>query len=229
MIFAIIPARAGSKRIKNKNIINFFGKPIIGWTIKNLKSLKKKKIIDMIVVSSDSEKILNISKNYGADIVLKRKKNLSNDKTPFQLSIKDAIKQLNSQKYNVEEIIVVFPCSVLINKEDIISALRLFRNKKKSFVISILKYSHPPQRAYFRSNNRKLKFVEKKNELKNTQNFRELYHDAGQFYIGNKKLWLNKNIHSNSRGFLLSNFKSVDLDTTEDLAFLKFLFSKKNK
>ena len=44
MIFAIIPARAGSKRIKNKNIINFFGKPIIGWTIKNLKSLKKKRL-----------------------------------------------------------------------------------------------------------------------------------------------------------------------------------------
>ena len=43
MIFAIIPARGGSKRIKNKNIIKFFKKPIIGWTIRELNKLKKKK------------------------------------------------------------------------------------------------------------------------------------------------------------------------------------------
>ena len=43
MILAIMPARGGSKRIKNKNIINFFQKPIIGWTIEELKKIKKKK------------------------------------------------------------------------------------------------------------------------------------------------------------------------------------------
>ena len=74
MNFAIIPARAGSKRIKNKNIIKFFKKPIIGWTINELKKLKKKKIIDKIVVSSDSDRILSISKTQGTDLLIKRKK-----------------------------------------------------------------------------------------------------------------------------------------------------------
>ena len=103
------------------------------------------------------------------------------------------------------------------------------RINKNTFVISISKYPHPPQRAYIKSNSNKLSFIDKKNELKNTQNFNELFHDAGQFYIGNKKLWLSKNIHSNSRGFLLPRTKSVDLDTKEDLNLLKFLFSKKKK
>ena len=51
----------------------------------------------------------------------------------------------------------------------------------------------------------------------------------GQFYIGNKKLWLSKNIHSNSRGFLLPRLKSVDLDTKDDLNLLKFFIFKKKR
>ena len=227
MIFAIIPARGGSKRIKNKNIIKFFNKPIIGWTISELNRLKKKKVIDKIVVSSDNNKILNISKKFGADIFIKRSKKLSNDKSPFQLAIVDAIKKLISQNYNISEIIVVFPSAVLIDGNDINSALKFFKKNKDLFVMSISKYPHPPQRAYTKSNNNKLSLINKKNELKNTQNLPELYHDAGQFYVGNKKLWLSKKVHSNSRGFLLSRLKSVDLDTKEDLNLLKFLFSKK--
>ncbi len=229
MNLAIIPARGGSKRIKNKNIIRFFQKPIIGWTINELKKLKKKKIINKIVVSSDSSKILGISKKFGADILIERQKKLSDDKTPFQLVVKDVIKKLNRLKYDISQIIVVFPSAVLIDANDIISALKIFKKNKNSFVISISKYSHPPQRAYTKSNTKKLSFIERKNELKNTQNFKELFHDAGQFYIGNKKLWLSKNIHSNSRGFLLPRLKSVDLDTKDDLSLLKFLFSKKKK
>lgn len=227
MIFAIIPARGGSKRIKNKNIIKFFNKPIIGWTISELNRLKKKKVIDKIVISSDNNKILNISKKFGADIFIKRSKKLSNDKSPFQLAIVDAIKKLISQNYNISEVIVVFPSAVLIDANDINSALKFFKKNKDLFVMSIAKYPHPPQRAYAKSNNNKLSLINKKNELKNTQNLRELYHDAGQFYVGNKKLWLSKKVHSNTRGFLLSRLKSVDLDTKEDLNLLKFLFSKK--
>ena len=227
MIFAIIPARGGSKRIKNKNIIKFFNKPIIGWTISELNRLKKKKVIDKIVISSDNNKILNISKKFGADIFIKRSKKLSNDKSPFQLAIVDAIKKLISQNYNISEIIVVFPSAVLIDANDINSALKFFKKNKDLFVMSIAKYPHPPQRAYTKSNNNKLSLINKKNELKNTQNLPELYHDAGQFYVGNIKLWLSKKVHSNSRGFLLSRLKSVDLDTKEDLNLLKFLFSKK--
>ena len=227
MIFAIIPARGGSKRIKNKNIIKFFNKPIIGWTISELNRLKKKKVIDKIVVSSDNNKILNISKKFGADIFIKRSKKLSNDKSPFQLAIVDAIKKLISQNYNISEVIVVFPSAVLIDANDINSALKFFKKNKDLFVMSISKYPHPPQRAYTKLNNNKLSLINKKNELKNTQNLPELYHDAGQFYVGNKKLWLSKKVHSNSRGFLLSRLKSVDLDTKEDLNLLKFLFSKK--
>ena len=67
----MIPARFGSKRIKNKNIKKFKGKPIIYYTLKNAKSSK---MIDKVIVSTDSVKILNICRKYGVDTPFLRKK-----------------------------------------------------------------------------------------------------------------------------------------------------------
>ena len=71
MILAIIPARAESKRINNKNIKKFFGKPILSYSISQA---LKSKIFDKIIVSTDSDKIANISERYGATVMFKRPK-----------------------------------------------------------------------------------------------------------------------------------------------------------
>ena len=76
MNIAIIPARSGSQRIKNKNI-KLFSKLIIYWTIK---ILKEANLFEVIAVSSDSNKILEYSKKYGSDILIKRPKRLSDKK-----------------------------------------------------------------------------------------------------------------------------------------------------
>ena len=73
---AIIPARSGSKRIKNKNIKLFFGKPIIQWTYE---ILKKSKLFSKIVVSTDSKKIKNVCKKFGVKYFIERPKKLSTD------------------------------------------------------------------------------------------------------------------------------------------------------
>ena len=69
-VVAIIPARGGSKRIKNKNIKIFFGKPMIAWTI--IAALKSK-IFNRVVVSTDDIKIAKIAKKYGAEVPFLRK------------------------------------------------------------------------------------------------------------------------------------------------------------
>ena len=65
MNIAIIPARAGSKRIKNKNIKSFFGKPLIFYSIK---LALKSKLFDKVIVSTDSKKIAKIAKTFGAEV-----------------------------------------------------------------------------------------------------------------------------------------------------------------
>ena len=74
----IIPARSGSSRIKNKNIINFFGKPIISYAI--IAAIKSK-LFDKIIVSTDSKKISKISISYGATVPSLRPRKLSNAKS----------------------------------------------------------------------------------------------------------------------------------------------------
>ena len=75
---AIVPARIGSKRIKEKNIKLFHGKPIIIWT---LETIKKSKIFDKIFISTDSLKIINIIKKYNFNNFINRNKKLSDDYT----------------------------------------------------------------------------------------------------------------------------------------------------
>ena len=73
MSICIIPARSKSVRIKNKNIINFFEKPIIAYAID---VAKKSKLFKKIIVSTDSKKIAKIAINYGAEVPFLRSKKL---------------------------------------------------------------------------------------------------------------------------------------------------------
>jgi len=78
-IYALIPARGGSKRIPHKNIKDFCGKPLIAWTIEEA---KKSKLISRVIVSTDDPEIIEVAKRYGAEIPFLRPKEISADLTP---------------------------------------------------------------------------------------------------------------------------------------------------
>ena len=133
MNVAIVPARGGSKRVKNKNIINIGGKPMIHHTIK---TLIKSKIFDEVIVTSDSKKIQTISKKAGAKIYFTRPKNLSNDHVGTFEVINHTINFLkNKLGKNPEYVCCVYPTSVLIDKNDIISSHNKIQEGKWNFVI----------------------------------------------------------------------------------------------
>lgn len=73
-ILAFIPARAGSKRVPKKNIKFLAEKPLIAYTIE---TARKSKYINRIVVSTDSEEIAKVAREYGAEIPFLRPKNIS--------------------------------------------------------------------------------------------------------------------------------------------------------
>ena len=94
MNIAIIPARLSSKRIKEKNIRPFLGKPIISYVIKTALSTK---LFKHVIVSTESEKIKKIVEKYGAKVPYLRSKKLANDYTSTREVIVDAIKQLEKK------------------------------------------------------------------------------------------------------------------------------------
>lgn len=122
-ILALIPARGGSKGIPNKNIKLFNGRPLIEWSIK---LALQSKLISKIVVSSDSLKILNISKKLGADIIL-RPKNISGDNATTESAILHCIKYFNNE---FETIVLLSPTSPLRKKKDIDNAIKFFNRNK---------------------------------------------------------------------------------------------------
>ncbi len=97
MNIAIIPARAGSERIKKKNIKIFHGKPIIAWSIQEA---LKSKLFKKVIVSTDSKKIAKIAKTFGAEVPFLRPKNISNDTAITSRVLIHAVSKIETKKIN---------------------------------------------------------------------------------------------------------------------------------
>ena len=143
MHIAIIPARSGSKRIKNKNIKKFINEPIIAKTIKIVRKFNK---FDKIYVSTNSNKIKKIAENCGAIVPFLRNKKLSGDKVITHDVIVDLLKKISLE--NVETVTCLYPTSVFIEKKHIIEARKILKKNKQKYVFSATKYEHPIQRAF---------------------------------------------------------------------------------
>ncbi|MDC1038373.1 acylneuraminate cytidylyltransferase family protein, partial [Candidatus Marinimicrobia bacterium] len=196
-ILAVIPARRNSKRLPNKNILILVGKPLIAWSIEaGLKS----KYIDKVVVSSDSNEILDISKKNGANIV-KRPSELASD---FAISF-DAIKHtidILDEKFDF--VILLQPTSPLRKSEHIDEALELLINKKGYAVISVCETDHSPLWANKLSKDVSMVgFLKDETLNKRSQDLETYYRLNGAIYIcksekllEEKSFFLKENIYA---------------------------------
>lgn len=222
MNIAVIPARLGSKRIKKKNIKIFYSKPMIYWAIKKI---KESKLFDFICVSSDSKKILNIAKKCGVRILIKRPKNLADDKTSTKKVICHAIKILKKMNFKFETICCVYPCNPFILSKDLNKAFNIYKRNNSKFIFPVVEYSHPIQRALRIGKNFELKSINSNNVNKKTQNLKKTYFDSGQFYFGSKHIWLsNKNLHNNGLPLIIPSWRVVDIDNISDWKKAELLF-----
>ena len=223
-ILAILPAREKSKRIKNKNFLKIINKNINKI---NLNNLRKLKIFDNIIISTESKKIKKLAKKIKFDYIVDRPLKLAKDTVSTTQVISNAIRVLKD-KFAFTHICCIYPMSVLIKKTDLIKAKRILK-KKDEIVFASLKYSHHIQRAFSIVKNHKIKyFLNEKQIFKNTQSYNASYHDAGQFYIGHKDAWKNYR-KSKKKSLVISNSNAVDVDNYDDFKLLKMIydFSKK--
>ena len=138
----LICARGGSKGIKNKNIVPFNKKPLIYWSIKL--GLKVKSIRNLIV-SSDSDKIIKISKKYGAEVFFKRPKILSLSNSPEWKVWQHALSFMEKNKQvEYKGLVVLPPTSPLRNDQDVKRAINLFEKKECDVVIAVRRAERNP-------------------------------------------------------------------------------------
>lgn len=131
---ALICARGGSKGLPGKNIRPLAGVPLIGWSIKIAKNIKN---ISKVIVSTDSEEIAQIAREYGAEVPFMRPKELGLDKSPEWLVWRHALEFLEKQEYKIDGLVVIPPTAPLRAVEDINNCITEFEQGDVDVVITV--------------------------------------------------------------------------------------------
>lgn len=221
----LIPARSGSKRIKNKNIVKIANTPLIGHVIK---IALNSKLFSKVVVSTDSKKIANIANNYGATVPFLRSKKLSNSNTGIKETLVDCIHQIKT--FHVKHHFCIYPTAILITSNDLKKAFQKIKNFKAGALFAVYENS---------SLMRSFKYIKKKNEIDfkwkryskyMSQDLPKIYSDSGTFFIFNTKDYLSSKtiLPKKTIPYEISKIKGIDLNTKNDLELLKAAYSFNN-
>jgi|Laugresbdmm110sn_2_1035109.scaffolds.fasta_scaffold24301_2 pseudaminic acid cytidylyltransferase len=224
MKIAIIPARGGSTRIRNKNIKLFYKKPIIYYSIM---AARKSGIFDKVFVSTDCLKTIKIVKKYGAEI-LRRPKHLCANNVGLVEVVEYHLKKLLNIYENISHGCCLFATAPLINKFDLKKGFKILKNYTSSF--PVCEYDAPIQQAFKRNKNSVLPINNKLN-VEQSQKLKKFYYDTGTFYFFNIKKFLKKKsfFSRDNVTFILPKERVQDINTIIDfnLARIKYAFKKK--
>ena len=222
---AIIPARGGSKRIPQKNIKNFCGKPIIEYPIQ---ALHESKLFDKIHVSTDDERIASLIRKLDLDIDFYRPNELSDDHTPIMPVIKYVLEEYKKRKVFFDEIWIVLPCSPMIKSADLLQASLMFKkNDNSKSLMTVAEYAVPIEWAYEINEKGDLSPMNKGSFAIRSQDIKKKFYDAGMFYVYSKST-ISK-IHSggsdeNIMPFIIPKARAIDIDSYEDWDLAEKIF-----
>ena len=215
MVIAIIPARAGSKRIPGKNIKLFAGRPIIHYSIE---AAQKAGCFDKVIVSTDSEKIAQVAKDVGAEVPFIRPAELSDDYTDTQDVLVHALGWLEEHDYKTEYLCCIYPTAPFLLPEYILKGYKIITEKRVSSVFPVTTFPYPIFRALRINETGNLEMIWPKYENFRSQDLTEAYHDAGQFYWLQCDTFLKKRriFSPDAMPVLLPRYLVQDIDALED-------------
>ena len=143
---AVVPARAGSKRIPDKNIREFFGRPMIAYI---LDAARASGLFDTIHVSTESSRIANVVDALGFPITFLRPAELADDHTPLMPVLRHVVSTFSAQGRTFDEVWLLMACAPLIAPEDLREAARLLTKAgRQRPVIAVARYPAPFERAF---------------------------------------------------------------------------------
>jgi len=209
---AVIPARGGSTRLKDKNIYPINGKPLICYTIE---SVIESKCFDTIIVSTDSNEIINIASDYGLEVYQREAKFAT-----AKITVLEALLDMMT-KIKPHDIFAYFlPTCPFRNADDIKAGLSLL-NQDVDSVISISDFSEPIQLALIQNDNNDIYpvFDNLTAGLTNSKYIQKYYRPNGAFYIS----WWNNIIKNknffigNIKGYKIPKMRSIDINDINDI------------
>lgn len=221
---AIIPARSGSKGVKDKNIRNLCGKPLMAYTIEAALQSGK---FEEVMVSTDSEKYAVIAKQYGAKVPFLRSDTTSSDTASSWDMVDEVLQNYKTLGREFDTFCLLQPTSPLRNAEDIVAAYSLYEDKADFAVVSVCEAEHSPLWCgHLPETNEFINFVDEKN-LKQRQAGKKFYRLNGAIYIVDVE-WFKtqRNLYQKgSFAYIMSQERSVDIDTEIDFKLAELMFA----
>jgi len=219
---AIITARGGSKRIPQKNIRKFCGRPIIEYSIQAALSAG---IFDEVMVSTDSKEIADIALAAGANVPFYRSEKASGDFATTADVIMEVLNQYEKLGQIFEHASCIYPTAPFITAKKLCEGYNILKEKQGSMVMPVVMFSFPPQRSMILDGGiLKLKWPENRNIR--SQDLEPFYHDCGQFYCYDVKKFLlaEGQLVDGIIPMIMSETEVQDIDSMDDwkIAELKY-------
>lgn len=223
-VIAIIPARAGSKGVKNKNKKIVCGKPLIAYTIE---VALKSKSLDYIVVTTDDKEIAEIARELGV-LVIDRPSVLAQDESPVFGAVRHAVEYLANEKNITADVVVLLqPTSPLRTAQDIDNCVELRQLKEKTICSVCACEDNHPARMYTISDFGLEALFSSFADMRR-QDLPKIYHRNGAVYAFSYSDMLSKGIISDEMvPYIMGPDSSINIDTEMDLVLLEWALSNK--
>ena len=219
---AIIPARSGSKGLKDKNIIDLCGKPLIAYSIE---AALETGLFDHVIVSTDSEHYAEIAQHYGAEVMM-RGEALSNDKATTFMVLEDILK--NRLQESIDYFVLLQPTSPLRTSKHITEAIEKFESKIEyfDFLVSMKEAEHAKVLVNPIDDDESLKYFDTDFSNYRRQGYKD-YSPNGAIFIAKPDSYLEQKhfFGAKALSYIMSAEDSVDIDGALDLVVAKEIVS----
>ena len=221
---AIIPARSGSKGLKDKNIIDLCGKPLIAYSIE---AALETSLFDHVIVSTDSEHYAEIAQHYGVEVMM-RGEALSNDKATTFMVLEDILK--NRLQESIDYFVLLQPTSPLRTSKHITEAIEKFESKIEhfDFLVSMKEAEHAKVLVNPIDDDESLKYFDTDFSNYRRQGYKD-YSPNGAIFIAKPDSYLKQKHFFGAKAlyYIMSAEDSVEIDGTLDLIIAKSIIFQK--
>lgn len=227
-VLAYIPARSGSKGIKNKNIVDVCGKPLIAYSIEQALGSN---YVDKVIVSTDSEDYAKIARQFGAEVPFIRPKELATDNAKeidVVLHLMNWLEENISEKFEIIcKLEATTPLRVVA---DVNNAIKMLIDKNAESIITVNEVTETPLWMNTLPPDLSMKnFLKPEIMTKNRQELSQYYFVDGLFvakweHLKKKRSWYSEK----SFAYIIPRDRAVDIDELLDLEFVRFLMEKRN-
>lgn len=223
-VLAIIPARGGSKGIKNKNIIDLCGKPLIAYTID---AAKKSRYVDDIIVSTDDEKIAAVAKECGAEVPFMRPEELATDSAKTIDAVVSAVDMLKERGRSYDVLLLLQTTQPLRTETDIDQSLELYIKNNCQSLVSVSPVDDHPLLIRYMDENKDMQKLLDLNSTCRRQDMPPYYKINGCIYINAiSEIRPDLSFADNKIPYFMPKERSVDIDEPLDLMIAEYYLNK---